>query len=132
MTNIAKFRFKQYQIVKSNIEIKNPSTISDRLEISINKSEAINQDEHKYRLTFGVSVSDENKSLLIDILCHGFFDFEEDITDDEKKVFFNTSAPAILFPYIRAYISTLTTLSGVRGIILPTINLTAGAIPNSK
>ena len=39
--------------------------------------------------------------------------------------YFYTNAPAILFPYIRAYISTLTNLSGYKPINLPTLNLTS-------
>ncbi|MDY4753237.1 MAG: protein-export chaperone SecB [Prevotella sp.] len=33
------------------------------------------------------------------------------------------NAPAIIFPYIRAYVSTLTSLSGIPTIIMPTINM---------
>ena len=33
------------------------------------------------------------------------------------------NAPAILFPYIRAYISNITALGGIAPIILPTLNL---------
>ncbi len=35
------------------------------------------------------------------------------------------NAPAILFPYIRSYISTLSTLSGLSPIVLHTLNLTS-------
>ena len=38
--------------------------------------------------------------------------------------FFYINAPALLFPYIRAYISTLTNLSGFEPINLPTLNMT--------
>ncbi|MFT4071618.1 MAG: protein-export chaperone SecB [Dysgonamonadaceae bacterium] len=132
MTDIARFRFKKYQIVKASIEFKNLSDISGELEISIKKSEAINLEDNKFRLTFDVCVSNKDKSLIINVLCLGYFDFEKDITEDEKKVFFNTSAPAILFPYIRAYISTLTTLGGIKSITLPTVNLTSGAVDSGK
>ena len=33
------------------------------------------------------------------------------------------NAPAIIFPYVRAYISALTGLSGISPIILPTLNM---------
>jgi len=38
--------------------------------------------------------------------------------------FFYINAPALLFPYVRAYISTLTNLSGFEPINLPTLNMT--------
>lgn len=43
---------------------------------------------------------------------------------DNLGMFFYTNAPALLFPYIRAYISTLTNLSGFEPINLPTLNMT--------
>ncbi|SHG43531.1 protein-export chaperone SecB [Dysgonomonas macrotermitis] len=124
----SKFRFNGYQILKSLIEIRDPRGISDNLDISFKKSSGINESERKYKLELEVSIEDENKLLVIKILCNGFFEFEKDITDEERHIFFNTSAPAILFPYIRAYISTLTSLSGIKPLILPTINLSKGAV----
>jgi len=38
--------------------------------------------------------------------------------------FFCINGPAILFPYIRAYLSSLSALSGIPLILLPTINMT--------
>lgn len=126
--NIAKFRFSGYQVLKSNISINEPSTISENLEIKFKRSSGINEKEYKYKLDLEVTIEDENKSLFIEVICNGFFEFDKDITDEERSIFFNTSAPAILFPYLRAYISTLTTLSGIQPVTLPTINLSSGAI----
>ena len=42
--------------------------------------------------------------------------------DNLNNLFF-VNAPALLFPYIRAYISTLTNLSGFDPINLPTLNM---------
>ena len=39
--------------------------------------------------------------------------------------FFTMNAPAIIFPYIRGYISMLTSLSGCGNVLLPTLNLTS-------
>lgn len=52
----------------------------------------------------------------------GNFEFENQITEDLKKVFINANAPAIMFPYIRAFVSTLTSNLGnfVGPIIIPT------------
>ena len=50
---------------------------------------------------------------------------KEDVTDEFKKSpFIEINAPAIAFPYIRAYISNLTTQSGLFTVTLPTFNLT--------
>ena len=39
------------------------------------------------------------------------------------KTFIGLNAPAILFPYLRAYVSNITALSGMQPIIMPTLNL---------
>lgn len=127
---IAKFRFSGYHILKSRIEIQDPNTIHDNLEIKFKRSSGINEDDLKFKLDLEVTIEDENKSLLIEVISNGFFDFDKDITEEEKSIFFNTSAPAILFPYLRAYVSTLTTLSGIRPVTLPTVNLSSGAVNN--
>ncbi len=53
------------------------------------------------------------------------FIFETDSKIDENfkdSSFLKINAPAIAFPYIRAYISNLTLQSGYDSIILPSIN----------
>jgi len=42
---------------------------------------------------------------------------------DNLNSFFFMNAPALLFPYLRAFISTLTNLSGFEPINLPTLNM---------
>ena len=69
----------------------------------------------------------------ISINCKGFFDlnlvgignfeFDKEFNDNDlKKVFVNTNAPAIMFPYVRSFITTLTSnLGNVTGpLIIPT------------
>ncbi len=53
----------------------------------------------------------------------GTFEFDAEILDEKiKKGFVNANAPAIMFPYVRAFISTLTTnLGSVTGnLSIPT------------
>ena len=65
--------------------------------------------------------SDENP--FIKIRCRGSFAFENVNSFEESPDFFYVNSIAILFPYIRAYISLVTTQANVPGIILPTYNL---------
>lgn len=58
----------------------------------------------------------------IDAVGSYLFDSKEDI--DNLNKYFYINAPALLFPYIRAYVSTLTNLSGFEPINLPTLNMT--------
>jgi preprotein translocase subunit SecB len=120
---IAKFRFMGHQIIKSLIEIKDASNIDKELEIEIQRSEGVNDEECQYKTDLEIRIKDSNSALNIEIFVIGYFEFNKDISEKEKDIFFNINAPAILFPYIRAFISTLTVLSGISPITLPTINL---------
>jgi preprotein translocase subunit SecB len=71
-----------------------------------------------------VNIEDENKSFNIEIDAVANYTFESEIGIDNLSKFFYVNAPALLFPYIRAYISTLTNLSGFEPINLPTLNMT--------
>ena len=59
----------------------------------------------------------------LNILAIGNFEFDKEFDDKElKKTFINTNAPAIMFPYVRSFITSLTSnLGNVTGpLILPT------------
>ena len=75
------------------------------------------------KLELTVMVSDEKKMVDINVKANGIFEYDKDIDEKTKESFFTLNAPAILFPYVRAYVSSLTALSGMPPITLPTINL---------
>ncbi|MGO3805987.1 MAG: protein-export chaperone SecB [Sphingobacterium sp.] len=56
--------------------------------------------------------------------CEGIFEFINVSQFSEIPDFFYTNCIAILFPYLRSYISTVTVQSNIKPIILPTLNLT--------
>lgn len=51
------------------------------------------------------------------------FQADQDISEDERSLhFFSINAPAIAFPFLRAYIANFMLSSGFDPMILPTIN----------
>jgi len=56
------------------------------------------------------------------IISVGTFELKTDVDKNLKKVFVNINAPAIMFPYVRAFITTLTTNLGnvTNPLIIPT------------
>lgn len=117
----AKFRFKGYKILNSSISVKDGVKISPKLNINLTQSSEEKSNGKEFRLRLTTSIVDENEALNIKMETFGFFEFDSDIEND-KNVFFSQNAPAILFPYIRAYISALTSLAGITPLILPTLN----------
>jgi preprotein translocase subunit SecB len=74
-----------------------------------------------FKIVQEVHLSSENHFSLF-ILAIGTFELGSDVHDELRKTFVNVKAPAIMFPYVRAFISTLTAnLGNVTGaLIIPT------------
>lgn len=83
-------------------------------------------ESNRFMISFKLSLSDDAGTTLS---CHfmGVFVSSEKI--DDKFIgspFVKINAPAIMFPYIRSYVSTVTINAGLDPLTLPTINFTAG------
>ena len=65
----------------------------------------------------------EIENPFISVQCKGAFKFENVTTLEEIPDYFYRNCIAILFPYVRAYVSLVTTQANVPGVILPTLNL---------
>jgi len=63
----------------------------------------------------------------------GTFELNQRITDELKRTFINVNAPAIMFPYVRSFITTLTANMGqsVGPLVMPT-QFFSGALEEFK
>lgn len=120
---IAQFRFKGYKVLSSSIQIKDDNKLNTDLNIEFSRKNTIDNGKSNFKLELNTKITNNDESISINILTVGFFDFDKELPDGLKEIFFQSNAVAILFPYIRAYISTLTSLSGISPITLPTLNL---------
>lgn len=119
----SKFQFKGFTIVRSLIE-RNNNEPSKKISLGFTPKGLINRVDATFQLHLGVKIEDENKSFKIEIEAVANYTFENKEGLDNLDQFFYINAPALLFPYVRAYISTLTNLSGFEPINLPTLNMT--------
>ena len=119
----ARFRFVNYKIKESSIKISTDKQLDPHINVKFDTSTGTIIDGHKMRLDLATTITNGNETLTISVKAEGYFEFDNDITQELQDKFFKINAPAILFPYIRAYISTLTSLSGIETIILPTLNI---------
>jgi preprotein translocase subunit SecB len=76
---------------------------------------------NSFQVVMNVEIIAEN-SFNLKVLAVGNFEFGGNVSVENRKTFSSANATAIMFPYIRAFISTLTSnLGSVTGtIILPT------------
>lgn len=119
--NKSEFRFDGYLIRHSSIDIRKEVNEDMGLGISIIPSGV--KHKEKFMLTLEVSVKDKDGDFSVDLITDGFFTFKENLDLRKLGAFFTINAPALIFPYIRAYICMLTSLSGAGSIVLPTLNL---------
>lgn len=124
MNNISTFQFEGYKITKSFIEVIQPG--DDNLEIEFEMSGQVFKEKGIYNLTLTTIVKNHTNTVNVNVVAVGKFSFGKgvDFNSDNLPSLFYTNAPALLFPYVRAYVSTLTNLSGIKPITLPTLNLT--------
>jgi preprotein translocase subunit SecB len=120
----SKFQFKEFLINRSFIEKKegNPSA---NVSLNFSPKGIVNKTDSCFQLQLCVKIEDSDKIINIEIDAVANFYFDKDLEIQQLNNYFYINAPALLFPYIRAYISTLTNLSGYKPINLPTMNLTS-------
>ncbi len=69
--------------------------------------------------------SDEKQNILeASIQMSGYFEMIGDGKELDIETFATINAPAIIFPFIREHLATLTTKAGIGPILLPPVNFT--------
>ena len=118
----SQFSFTNFLISKSEF-YRNPfEREQNTYDINIVPSGIIFENDKKFQLNLEVAVSEENDRFKAVVVIIGFFEFF-DISENQLTNYFYTNAPAILFPYVRAYIASLTALSGMETVNLPPLNM---------
>lgn len=118
----AAFSLESFLFDKVNIDLENHKT--NDLGLDFETFGIFISESKKFQLVFNVSIfSGARENIFAEVRCKGIFKFENVNTLNEIPDFFYRNCIAILFPYVRAYMSLVTTQANVPGIILPTLNL---------
>lgn len=81
------------------------------------------EDNTIFVIIFEITIENKEKNFFVKVEAHNHFKLNQEITESFKKsAFVNISAPAIAFPYVRAFISNMTLNAGYDPIILPSFN----------
>lgn len=121
MEKKSSFQFNGFTVSKSLIEIKDSSANHLNLKLNFQSSGLLNSTTNTFQLFLKVFVFDENKNINIEVDMNGVFIYQP---DEHLENYMLQNAPALLFPYVRSYVTALTALSGISPITLPTMNLT--------
>lgn len=120
----ASFSIDRYYFDKVLIDLQNHT--SDKLFVDFKPSGVFNSKDSTYKLTFDflAYTSDEkDTSPFVNIKCNGIFKFENVNSLEEIPSYFYRNSIAILFPYLRAFVSIVTNQANTPPVVLPTMNL---------
>lgn len=120
-TKTARFRLQNYTVCSASIKLSG-NEIGEDIKFGIEPEGKIDENEKTLTLTLSVIVKDEQGNFDLNMTINGMFEYDADDMN-ELIPYIGMNAPAILFPYIRAYVSNITALSGMQPIILPTLNV---------
>ena len=122
----AAFSIKSYTFDKVTLDIENQ--VSKDISLSFEPEGIFDENKKNFELIFTVKAFNDEKTIkhpFVKIRCRGIFEFESVNSVGEIPSFFYRNSIAILFPYVRAYISVITSQANIPGIILPTMNLSS-------
>ena len=83
----------------------------------------VNQEnqENQYSLRLGTKIDQPDIPFYVEVILLGHFTVNGN-TDDIDQIM-KVNAAAILYPYVRSTLSTMTNLAGIPPITLPTLNI---------
>jgi preprotein translocase subunit SecB len=130
-TSKAAFVLEYYKVSKFNFIESDDDAGS--LNVKFQPSGKYSLKDGKFTLTFNFFATyGEIETELISITMAAFFKFEEPIEFTEIPDYFYRNSIAIVFPYLRAFISTLTSVANSKPLILPVMNLSSLEEPLKK
>lgn len=121
--NRAAFSLESYRFEKVSLDFT--VTESNELTLDFDPKGMYSQSSGSFELIFIFTAIDETGHKIVEVKCVSIFNFEDKITFEEIPEYFYSNSIAILFPYVRAFVSTVTLQANVSPIVLPTMNLTS-------
>lgn len=120
----ASFSLKGYYFDKVSLNFENiPNNVSFDIEFTPSGLYSPSKGLFQLSFLFEASVTGHEEKIAT-ISCKGEFQFNNPIKTEEIPSYFYSNSIAILFPYVRAFISTISLQANVKPIIIPTLNLT--------
>lgn len=121
----AKFALESYSF--DEFEFNSSNNPKEDTSIKIDPSGVLETKSNKYFLVFDFYAFDENVGVdkpYVKCKLQALFNFSEEISSiDDVPPYFYANSIAIVFPYLRSFISSLTIQANIRPVILPTMNL---------
>lgn len=112
-------RLKEIVVLEGNFKRTKGSLKGVELSVGVDRDIKQKSDE-EYEIILNTTVADDMDKLFVAVKCMAIFE-----TAQENQELIERNAIAIMFPYVRSYISILTTQPGMTPIVLPAMNIVA-------
>lgn len=115
--------FERYVVNKVTFERNENYDLGQKPKIEFSITKSVNKIDNKMEVSLNTKVfenaKENNYPFEMEVQVTGFFEIEGNV----KNINFEPNAVAILYPYIRAIVSTYTANANVNALILPPINV---------
>lgn len=120
----AVFSLKSYSIVKATLNLENiPAECTFDLDFEPSGVYELGSGGYTLSLVFKAKYNNDIEAVNIKVVAT--YQFKDVLKLDEIPPYFYSNSIAIIFPYIRAFVSTITLQANVSPIMLPTLNISA-------
>lgn len=117
----AKFKLESYKFTHAFLNIKEDTSL---LNLDFKPNGVFYPNNKSFKLEFLFQAKDDaSKEDIVKVNCVAWFLFQDINKFEDIPDYFYANSIAILFPYVRAFVSTLTLQANVPPIVLPTLNL---------
>lgn len=118
----AAFKLDNYHFTKASLDFNIPNDAE--LNISFNPKGVFYAKDARYDLVFDVIVECvETNTDVVKVSCEASFSFGNTVSIEDIPDYFYPNSLAIVFPYVRAFVSTISLQANVQPVVLPTVNL---------
>ena len=121
----AKFSFKTFRILDAELHF---TRVSGSLNLQFYPEGLYDTESHEYHLhlSFRAINDNPNEEVVVQLESIAVFQMEEQVSSVyEIPDYFYANSIAIIYPYLRAFVSTLTLQSNAKPMVLPTMNLSS-------
>ncbi len=119
---LTQVKFPEFSVIDYSSIIEN--NLTDEVEMNLGYGIIFSETDFQHFIVeFNLELTNNDFKAVVKMIA--IFKAKEPISEDFKNApFIQINAPAIAFPYLRSFITTISTSAGFKPIILPTINLT--------
>lgn len=123
----AQIRLQSLQVSECHFKATdtfNPSTTTTENVLNLDhRTVLVNENKKLFIVEFQAHIFNGTNTFTLDVLFRALFESSVEVDDQFLKSNFVTlNAPAIAFPFLRSFITTLTANAGFNPLILPAIN----------